>query len=686
MKEADSSMANDHHLPPLQSSTSIRLIELEPREFNSDIVMSIDTYNLQDDPQYFALSYTWGDPLVHPYTATKPSRTVWIDTKPFLITPNLHDALNQLRFSLVPQGNSKMLLWIDAICINQDDMSERSHQVGLMGQIYAAASLVVSWVGKAGDDTLIAIELILRLRPIVEIWLSEKFVSKYGYDSEELFERAGVSIVKPKEWKALCSFYERQYFSRAWIVQEIALSQRLMLLCGHYIVWWDDLAYLSEMMTSLNWIPNLVQFSNAAKVGTRRSNERVRRRRLTLGAPAVYMRIRKHWVEQGSSDPGQVKGALKDPDARALYHLLELLIYETRFFQATDHRDNIYAVLAIIKHISRATYAATGLLRPDYYLPIGQVFINVTREIATQTDSTSIFSLIDHDSKQTPDLPSWVPDYSVSGLQAIAYSCPLRPHRAFNLAPRSPEATIVDDKFFLNAMRWGAIADFAHLGRSFTFQGQLKLCLQLPKFLPNGQTRIEAFWRTQVADTDGDQSPASEAMGNSFRQHVLLTIATWMYEATIAREHMEILDIVMPDLVALIKFIKIHDECSGSWLPRIEEVKSLWDMVKETPRTTPKVERMFRELEQGAQLFEACNNSIGGGRMLFRTSGNLPGLAPASAKQNDTIWFFPSSRVPFVLRHCGGDQYKLIGEAYLHGYMHGEIGTFSGPLQRISLV
>ena len=668
-------VANNECLPPLKTSTSIRLIDLKPGEQDSGIMLSIDTYNLIDPPQYAALSYTWGDPSVHPYVAERPSRTVWIDTKPFLVTPNLYDALNHWRGWKLVIGTTNTLLWVDAICINQDDLIERNHQVGLMSQIYSRAALVIAWAGTSDEDTWIAFKLISRLKPIVKLWQSENFKFTDSHDSEELFERAGVNMVRPKEWKALISFYERQYFNRAWIVQEIILAKEALLMFGHYFVHWIDLVNLSEMMVNCKWIPVLENYA--------RPSINAERPRLTLGAPAVYNSVRILCKQYGPSERGQLQCPTTHSDAREFYILPEHLLYETRYFRATDPRDNIYAVLSIVSHAFRATYPTTDLLRPDYRFPVRKVFIDVTRDIATKTGSASVLSLVDHDSKQIPDLPSWVPDYSASNVQALAYICGAGLYRAFNLVRRALEPKIVGDIFFLCAIRWDAIADIELNGRPFALQGQMDLCLQLPKIYLNGQTRVEALWRTLIGDTDGVQSPAPEAIGNSFRQYVLLAIATRVRKIL---EGWDGRELKVPDFVSLLKLNNSHDERPDPWLPGGEEVESFWNMLRTMQQSQQENERLLRELGQGAHLYAAAIDSIGSGRRLFKTGGNLLGLAPISAKRGDTVWFFPSSKVPFVLRRYGSKQFKLIGEAYLHGYMHGALERFSMPLQYISLV
>jgi hypothetical protein len=675
VEEAHQFTRSSECLPPLKTSSSIRLLDLGLGEHDSNIIMSIDTYSLSDPPQYAAFSYTWGDPLAYPYVAKRPSIYVWINSKPFLVTPNLYDALNHWRGWKLEIGTAKTLLWVDAICINQEDLLERNHQVGLMGKIYSKATLIVAWVGTSDEDTWTAFKLISRLKPIVELWKSEKFEFKYSHNSDELFEKTGVSKVTRKEWEALISFFERQYFNRAWIVQEIVLAKAALLMLGHNFIQCSDLMELSLMMASSKWIPILERYA--------RPSLNVGRPVLTLGAPAVYNYVQTLCKQYGPGERGQSQDSTTHSDTWKFYSLLERLLDETRHFRATDPRDKVFAVLSIVSHVFEKTYSTTDLLRPDYRLPARKVFIDVTLEIAIRKGSASVLSLNDHDSKQIPDLPSWVPDYSTSNIQALAYICDARLYHAFDMTSRSPRLTIVDDEFLLCAMGWGAIAEIELPADRFALQGKMDLSLLLPEIYVNGQTRSEALWRTLVADTDGEQCPAPEAMGKSFRQYVLLAVATRM------REILEVWDgseLEVRDFTSLIQLNNNNVERPDPWLPRGEEVESFCDLLQTMRQRSQENERLLTELGQAAHLYAAAIDVIGRGRHLFKTSGNLLGLAPASAKRGDTIWFFPSSTVPFVLRHCGGKQYKLIGEAYLHGYMHGELEKFSMPLQRISLV
>jgi hypothetical protein len=121
---------------PLDSVKSqIRLLKLLPGSSSQRVECSSFTASLDEkELKYEALSYTWGSP--------RSPGTILLNKVPFLATENLEAALRCLR-----QPDESRILWVDAICINQLDLAERSQQVGLMRRIYSQASNVVIWLG-----------------------------------------------------------------------------------------------------------------------------------------------------------------------------------------------------------------------------------------------------------------------------------------------------------------------------------------------------------------------------------------------------------------------------------------------------------------------------------------------------------------------------------------------------------
>ncbi|KAH8591241.1 heterokaryon incompatibility protein-domain-containing protein, partial [Bisporella sp. PMI_857] len=117
---------------PLDISTDgIRVLILEPAEDrNSSIRCTLQHVIFSQKPKYEALSYTWGSEIVR--------HGVSIDMKDFKIGQNLFDALRHLRDPL-----HSRTLWVDAICINQSDVHEKNHQIGIMPFIYMRAKTVL---------------------------------------------------------------------------------------------------------------------------------------------------------------------------------------------------------------------------------------------------------------------------------------------------------------------------------------------------------------------------------------------------------------------------------------------------------------------------------------------------------------------------------------------------------------
>ncbi|KAE8447185.1 hypothetical protein EG329_011016 [Mollisiaceae sp. DMI_Dod_QoI] len=135
-----SKSSSSHDYAPLQHADSIRLLVLHPGEFTSPIQISLAEVRLEKDPAYKALSYTWatedGD--------NKRSSQVRCENARIWVTKNCELALRYLR-----REESNRVLWVDAICINQDDKKERGHQVGIMQNVYSRATEVLVWLGES---------------------------------------------------------------------------------------------------------------------------------------------------------------------------------------------------------------------------------------------------------------------------------------------------------------------------------------------------------------------------------------------------------------------------------------------------------------------------------------------------------------------------------------------------------
>jgi hypothetical protein len=135
----NSSLAFDspgRYLPIDLDSCEIRLMDLYAGDWNSDLVCSLRVVSLASSPRYQALSYTWGK--------EESSKKVHTDCNLVLsCQANLYTALTNLR-----SRRKVLTLWVDAVCIDQKNANEVTHQVGVMDGIYASATSILVWLGE----------------------------------------------------------------------------------------------------------------------------------------------------------------------------------------------------------------------------------------------------------------------------------------------------------------------------------------------------------------------------------------------------------------------------------------------------------------------------------------------------------------------------------------------------------
>ena len=237
--------------------------------------------SLIDIKPYTALSYCWGDIASDKILLLYFEHTTHGRRVP--ITDNLHSALLAL-WKRKGDGEPFIRLWIDAICINQDDLYERSQQVQMMRQIYSGAEEVVAWVG-----------------PIVESPFPAG--SDYFLDTRQKFENV---------WQARKTFFNEEYWKRVWIIQEITVASRVTMLYGDHEFPWESLVVV---LTSL--LEHLAQGRTEHKIEVGEI------------AASHILKFREHWMD--SNKP------------ITLYQAMTWTLHT----KATDPRDKIFALLGL---------------------------------------------------------------------------------------------------------------------------------------------------------------------------------------------------------------------------------------------------------------------------------------------------------------------------------------------------
>lgn len=146
------------YMPLHQDRKEIRLVQAFAPD-NAQIALRLRTVSLLDKPEYCALSYTWAAPfagLSSEWDDPAETKTITVDNYPFQVRWNLEAAL---RAFCTSQGSGS-IIWIDALCINQDDIPERNSQVRIMAEIYNSAVSTWIWLGPDSEDSDLAFKAI----------------------------------------------------------------------------------------------------------------------------------------------------------------------------------------------------------------------------------------------------------------------------------------------------------------------------------------------------------------------------------------------------------------------------------------------------------------------------------------------------------------------------------------------
>ena len=208
----------------------IRLLEIGRHPKDSELQGRIRICNLfEENPRYEALSYVWGTPepelLKFPIGRQEPV---------FYVFQNLYTALHRI-LSLTDEGEYRTL-WIDQICINQDDVFEKNAQLLLMGEIYKRAHDVLVWLGDPPPGVLNVAGYLDRIPGIVKkiernvAQLSPAFLPSV---------LAGLPIDDDPVWAIIIDILQKEWYSRVWTLQEAVLGKRLVVYYGSNILDWE---------------------------------------------------------------------------------------------------------------------------------------------------------------------------------------------------------------------------------------------------------------------------------------------------------------------------------------------------------------------------------------------------------------------------------------------------------------
>jgi hypothetical protein len=203
-------------------------------------VCTVEEYALDDTPPYAAMSYAWGLPTKTRAIFCKNPRS---DLASFSISEHVLEALN----SLFGYAKQNLKIWIDAICIDQDNPTEKAHQIAAMPRIYSQAEQVLCWLGAEANNSDIVIDSL----PAIGEWV----INSLGTKISSLGDGSDDSLLIKPNIELLVEtaiFFHRPWFHRLWVLQEMLLARELVLVCGKKIVSWDVLFTAASQLCGID--------------------------------------------------------------------------------------------------------------------------------------------------------------------------------------------------------------------------------------------------------------------------------------------------------------------------------------------------------------------------------------------------------------------------------------------------
>ena len=563
----------------------IRLMTILDVEAHNPICR-LETVRLDTPLDFDAISYYWGNP--------EKSKTIICESKTLDVPGDLYE---MLRYFYEPHCRK---FWIDAICINQSDDDEKASQVRIMDRIYKTASNVLVWLGVSANNSDLVFD---QASAVVEgcAGIFERFVDENQLPSFNLPD------VTDPLWHAIGDLLGRRWFTRLWVIQEVVLASNIVIVCGSKRITWDLLGKLAGEITRIGLC--------ATARGNRIPNPH---RSDGFGAIESINILRKQFNDR-----------MTPPNPYGFLSIVSL----GREKDVTEPVDRIYGLLGLANDIVRESIMIdySQERREQFwkaYIDFGKLWAKL--------DYRYLLSIAP--SKDRPsELPSWCPNFNSDTSTAFSFGAVVgykagfvesKPASAQTLAGsdhiRIPGFRIDQvEKVVRSSWSWSQFPDKTKgpaglAAQLLTYEAE---CLNLSQRsqLPSEQ-KVDAHWRTLVANNVTGQSPASADCFQSY-----LAARRWW--------------------AALREQDPLSTESLGQQLG------------------------LTREAQISMLTFMSALVSYQD-RKYFSTVHGRVGLGPPDVSPGDVICIFESAHPVFVLRYAPDyGVARLIGDSYVHGLM-----------------
>ncbi|KAI9779440.1 MAG: hypothetical protein M1839_007405 [Geoglossum umbratile] len=606
------------------------------------------------------------------------------------------------RTSLRTTVTNQAYIWVDAICINQSDDLEKAEQVALMGDIYKSAQSVVIWLGREHQDyrdttaedlfeAAWRLELASGNGRLDDETIDVLFNDPDGHTLESAppaLKLAAEDWLRTMDsghsqrWLLWLPFFQRTWFQRAWVIQEMVVAAHLTVVCGQFVLPWNTFVLLSCIVD--RWRRAIRHGHNPEGKGGQGFGIIVYRGAFILSKADLQDEVPPITLERkkrGFRRTGRVP------------HVSALTL--SRNFRTTDPRDKVFAVLSFSSPMKHTAKTGVEIIRPDYVQSPKDLYLMVGKSLF-QTIGPSILSFVGNAADSSAaGLPSWIPDlnspmhcrpldFNMSLLtrDALKRGASTRYDVTGNLL-QSQSVYITDEQYLaLRGYKWDVVADVAQPGLNSILAGASGLACWgrlLSKLNGTPQEKLECLWRTIIADEALGRHPAPD-LKNEFSEWLkfvsfigMIGCESQMSEKIAELPKAELA--VYPqrsqaDMLAVLDAIQRGFASLG--IPLTSEETQTWRDYNFLCEQNIDWASWYFRLVGGAQKFGDVIRKKDMSRRLFRTEKNFLGTGVEQTQVGDLINIIPGTSVPYLLRSAGQGHFRLVGEAYVHGIMHGE--------------
>ncbi|KAL9087043.1 MAG: hypothetical protein Q9165_006871 [Trypethelium subeluteriae] len=566
---------------------------------DGQIRASLEVHDLGTHPGYIALSYTWGRATNRKGRPLSAEYSIVLDDKEVMIQENLHDALQHL---LPVVNRHDGYIFVDALCINQEDIIERGNQVRMMKAIYEGARVVFGWLGIPlnGEEHTQAIALMGRFNRALREGLEkntgdmDKVTIELPVNDPNLYPVPNTDTYKG--WLGLLKIFDNWYWGRTWVQQEATGPSKTYFFCGDQSF---DKVYLSAacyFVYHSSLLPDVEQrFARA------------------MGPSHAWRMMAMRGLD----------GSFAREHETELVHLLSTFRNTT----CTDSRNKVFAPRNLATDVNHDDVPV------DYSRSIQDIYKSVVDFYLARYmnfDFLGYVTLPVKNSKrmqrecEEDALPTWIPDWRDRiKMQPLSLLGQTRKHTDPLFCPagkhRHPVYRISGGKLTVTGMIIDKVISLSSICEA-----------------PVDQVAEVRQWTPPDASTSL-YVPTNQSLDEAFRSTI---VANVQYEPR-----------------------KIG--ACVDW--------ALWD---------EPIDKLDPERFQRRHGFDVGINQVCFGRRLAFTQGGFMGIVPAASKTSDTICVLWGGQTLYVIRAVADNQYRFLGECYMHGLMHGE--AFAAKSETIS--